>query len=212
MIKKIIILALLIATLAISSVTAKPEVWLGVDFTSDTYTVADNKRDHYSGNGIYGNNTAALKDIRSIGPSFDLIFFPSDKVRVGFIASTSTLFAIGYKTDNGISGYKSYNFDYKQDFSLGIAYNQMFGDVLGMYANVKVGTVLDQVATTNLKNSRDDVTFNRDADFVYGIDLGLITRNKGSFFKVGASYVQSFSTPFMKGYSIQMSLGGGFIF
>lgn len=206
------IAVLILLVLTVFSVSAKPEIWIGIDFESDTYTMAENMRDHYKGNGIYGGNPANLKDIRSIGPSFDVIFFPSDKVRIGLITSTSTLFAIGYKTESGISGYKSYNFDYRQDFSIGIAYNQMFSEMLGMYMNVKVGTELNQVATTNRKNSREEVEFNRVADFIYGMDLGLLTKNDNTFFKVGASLLHSFNTPILEGYSIQLSVGGGFVF
>lgn len=204
------ILILILSVLSIFSITAKPEFWIGADFSYDIYKVSDFARPYYAGTGTYGNvNT--LDNIKSIGPSIDIIFFPSEKVRLGIIYSTSTFFSIGYKNNGSAVGYKSYNFDYRQDFNLGLAYNQMFSDMLGMYANVKINTGLSQIATTNKNNSREDVEFNRYAEFGYGLDLGLLAKNGSSFFKLGASLVHSFDAPLLEGYSIQMSIGGGFI-
>lgn len=206
-----IVLVLILSMLAVFSISAKPEIWMGADFSYDIYNPSDYTRPFYAGEGTYGA-IDTIENIKSIGPSFEVIFFPSDKVRLGVIYSSSTYFAIGYKNNGNAVGYKSYNFDYRQDFNLGVAYNQMFSDMLGMYANVKVGTELNKVATTNRNNSRDEVVFNRFADFTYGFDLGLLAKNKGSFFKVGAGFVHSFDAPLAEGYSIQISIGGGLIF
>lgn len=205
-----IIVVLVLSVITVFSVTAKPEIWLGADFSYDIYNPSEFAKPFYKGTNTYGN-VETLENIKNIGPSIDIIFFPFDKVRLGFIYSTSTLFTIGYKNNGSAVGYKSNNFDFRQDFNLGLAYNQMFSEMLGMYANVKVNTGLSKIATTNKDNSKEDVEFNRFADFAFGVDLGLLAKNGDSFFKLGASVIHSFDTPILEGYSIQMSIGGGFI-
>ena len=209
--KRYLIAILIVLLLATSTLCAKGEVWLGINFVSDTYKIYDYSRPYYDGRGTYGdiNN---LKNIISIAPQMDVIFFPSDVVRVGIIISSATFLTISYEDKDKLNGYKSYNFDNRQDFAIGVAYNQMFSSMLGMYANGKLVTGLNQIATTNISNSREDVKFNRYADFSYAIDLGLLAKNHNSYFKVGATYAHAFNAPLDKGYNIQMSIGGGLIF
>lgn len=207
MIKRRTALILILSFIALFTAAAKSEVWVGADFSYDVNYLSAYSRPYYQGENTYGD-VSSLSNIKSIGPSLDMIIFPSEKVRVGIIASASSFFTVGYNS----TSYKSYNFDNKLDFNLGLAYNQMFSKSLGMYTNIKMNTSLNQIATTNKNNSRDDVTYNRYFDFGAGIDIGLLAKKKNSFFKLGASYVHSFKAPLAEGFSIQMSIGGGFIF
>ena len=209
--KRYLIAIIIILLIATSTLCANGEIWVGINFVSDTYKIYDYSRRFYEGNGTYGD-VNALKNIISIAPQMDAIFFPSDVVRVGIIISSASFLTISYENEKGLNGYKSYNFDNRQDFAVGVAYNQMFSSMLGMYANGKLVTGLNQIATTNISNSRDEVVFKRYADFSYAIDLGLLAKNHNSYFKVGATYAHAFNAPLDKGYNIQMSIGGGLIF
>lgn len=204
------ILTLLVLALALP-LSARPEFWVGGMVRTDRHYLTAEEKQSYVGTP-YGDGTGNISYISSIGGSFELSFFPSDAFRLGLITAVHGAYTINYNNGSSTSQYVSYNLDSSNVFSLGIAYNQLFGR-FGFFLNGGVYADLAKICTTNYKNNRNNGPWNRYTETGYYAETGLLIKHRSGYFKLGffvnhPSYTSSFSDGLRAG----IYGGGGGIF
>ncbi len=184
--KLLIIFLLLIISL--SGLYAKQEVWMDASFYADTEIIPTKFKEL----GYFDAYPSDAKAINRIGPAFSITYFPSDFIRVGLIASATTQFPVGYTTKNPIplfsdnNGFLSYHFDYRQDFGIGIAYNQMLGNLFGLFMDASINMQLNRIASQNIKNNKN-FDYYQFATTNLLARIGILCKSNDLYFKLGGS-------------------------
>ena len=185
LLKFIIVFVLLIISL--SSISAKQEIWMDASFYADTEIIPSKFKSlgYFS---AYDNANA----VGRVGPAFTITYFPFDIARIGLIVSAHTQFPIGCISGTPIplfsqqTGFFSHHFDYRQDFAIGIAYNQMFGDLVGIFLDASVALQLNRVASNNNKNN-NNFEYYQFATTNLVARLGLLNKSDSVYFKIGGA-------------------------
>lgn len=186
--------------LSLFSLSARPEVWFGANFLADRNIIGDSQKENFP------NFSSGFEHIKSIGPGFEVSFFPFSQFRLGAYASSHTVFPIGYmNSSDGVDGYRMHNIEYRQDLTAGIAYNQLFGS-WGFFSTVGYNWSWYQAAKTNEANNKTDPGFNRFTEEGITAELGLLSVYKSGYFKFGFSYTHVLSNG---GNRIVLFCGGG---
>lgn len=203
---KRIILLLLLLMIVLSSVIAKPELWVGIDASGGR-----NKLSSVNIEQIKTLTNTSYKNIdkfvNTVTPSIDLVFFPSNIVRVGLIGSASFNFITGIDG----SSYFSRHQDLITDLNGGLAYYQMFGKTLGLYLEAMAEYSFYRFADTNNKNDKSTINYLRLEEFGIAVNIGAITKFDNAYFKFGFGYSKDF-LPTKEGWSLDVTMGGGIIF
>ena len=179
-----IVVILLLLIISISSAVAKQEVWMDASFYADTENIPSVFKDKGYFNTYNEGNITAIK---RIGPSFSITYFPSHVARIGLIASASTQFPVGYTASKNGS-FTSYNFDYRQDFSVGLAYNQMFSSMIGMFLDASIGIQFNRIASLNERNDKTAFDYYHFATTNLVIHFGLLNKSDNVYFKIGGAF------------------------
>ena len=117
----------MILLLSVSVISASPEFWIGGSFIADRNMVSSELSSSFPAMG------EDISQIRSLGVSVDMAFFPWNEVRVGLVLSSLTQLPIGITERGGSNeGYITYDFDFREDLMVGIGYHQFFTDKIGM--------------------------------------------------------------------------------
>lgn len=207
--KKLILILLAISvTLPLS---ARPEFWLGAMLRTDRHYLTSEEKAYYVGTP-YDSGSGNISYISSVGASAELSFFPSDIFRFGIMAALNGAYTINYNNGSSTTQYVSYNLDSSNIFSLGAAYNQLFGR-FGFYLNGGLYVDLAKICTTNLRNNRNNGPWNRYAEKGYYGELGLLIKHNNGYFKLGIFINHPFNTTgFSDGLRAGIYGGGGGIF
>lgn len=190
---------------------ARSEFWIGGMLRSDRHYLTREAKALYANTPYSINAESGTSYITSVGASFEGAYFPSDIVRVGLITSIQLDFTIGYNNGSGDQGYISYNLDNSTVFSLGLAYNQLFG-TFGFFLDGGIYADLARVCQTNIKNYRENGPWNKWTETGYYADAGLLIRHKGGYFKLGIFIHHPFDNTFPDGLRAGLYMGGGAIF
>ena len=198
-----IILAFLLLMIPFS-VAAAGEVWLGADLVYDLNIPTEKVRNNME--STYGR----IESINSVGLGFDVLYFPSGKVRIGPFLTLDIVFPVGISYDGSTEQFISYESDFRFDSSFGLAYYQLIGPRFGFFIDLGMEYGYYRASTTNDPNSAAPVMYRRFGEWNAIGDLGVIAIRKNSFFRfyAGFSYSLFQSDP---GIKILIGAGGGFI-
>lgn len=182
--KKIVSILVFIIVIS-SSIYAGPEVWIGLGGNgARNYATSGLK------NAIVDSGTTLYKKgefnyLNTVGPSAEIMFFPSSDFRLGLYASGSTNFIVGINS----SGYRSYHLDNKQDIKVGLSYIFMKEDNHnGYYIDLAYNYSWYRLAKTNTKNTKLEPDYIRFQDSAFYADAGFLLRHEDNYFKMGLSY------------------------
>lgn len=209
--RKKLILILLVLLLALP-LSARPEFWIGGMIRTDRHYLSAEEQAFYDGTPYNSGDGSGISYISSIGGSIELAFFPSSVVRLGIMTSLHDAYTINYNNGSSTSQYVSYNLDNSMIFSLGAAYNQLFGR-FGFFLDGGIYADLARVCTTNGRNQRTQGPTNRYAETGYYGELGLLIKHNDGYFKLGIFVNHSFSGEGLTdGFRAGIFGGGGGIF
>ena len=100
------LILILLISLLFFPIAASPEFWFGASFIADRNMLSPEIADKFPA------MDEEVSQIRSLGISVDLAFFPWNQVRIGPVLSSDTLLPIGYTGTSGDNqGYITYDFD-----------------------------------------------------------------------------------------------------
>ncbi len=187
------------------SLFSAPELWVGGSFLADRNYVSDDISSSFPAMGD------DVTQIRSLGLDLDIVFFPDSRVRVGFIGGYNLLLPIGYAESGGNNeGYITYDFDYRQDLSIGAAWYQFFSPGIGAFIACSFEHSWYRTAMEHVPNDNEPMEYIRERE--YGIlgEAGIITRSGDSYFRLGVSGYYDLSHR-AHGFRLALSAGGGFI-
>lgn len=200
---KVFIVLMLIISLPLS---ASPELWLGAAFMADRNYVSDEISDSFPAMGD------EIAQIRSLGLDLDAVFFPSDIVRIGLIGGYNILLPIGRTLVGGDNeGYITYDFDYRQDLSIGLSYYQFFSDKIGAYVNCSFMYSWYRTALEHIPNDSEPMDYVKEQE--YGIlgEAGIVSKSGNMYFRLGVSGFYDLRHRLDHGFRLSLTAGGGFI-
>ena len=183
----------------ISSLSANFEAWVGTGFINHTSHLDKSEINEFV------TMSGDINKVIYIGPTIDITAIPYNTIPVGITLSSQMLFPTGYNT----ATFRSYNYDFKNRNMIGISYNKSFTDKFGIF--LKMGYEFDfyRNSTTNNKNSKEPIEYNKFYNHsLYG-ELGLLTTINNGYFKFGINYSHSLIN---KAYSYDFIFAGGFRF
>lgn len=205
----------LLLVLAAATLSASPRFFLGASFNYDVNNLASSLASNLEpieDGGVYGGGSVDV--LHAVGPRFEVVLFPFGNIPVGIGVNSTTMLNIGYSTPSSgdTVGYFSRNLDFRQDLGAGIYYQQAFGTTWGMFADLSFTYSWYRMATSNVRNSKDEVEYIRFTNYGLSANLGAYLENHGSFFKVGAVLYYDLENASEKAFRYGMTLGGGFSF
>ena len=217
---KRVLLALLFTAVITSALAAAPRLYIGLNLTYDVNRLTRANQDEIEGMlaGLSGDYPAyhnngkweGVSALHGLGPKFEIVIFPFEKLPLGIGISSTTLLTIGYMTDSGENvSYFSRELDFRQDFGAGLYYQQAFGPTWGLFTDCSLVYSFYRMATTNVPNSKPaPVCFHFDS---WGVNanLGAYLEYSNSFFKVGANLYYDLASPADFSFRYGLILGGG---
>ncbi len=208
------LLLLVIISLMLLPVSAKPEFWLGASFYADYNEIPKNLKDKFPAMSEAADKEGmpGINEVRSIGLSVDFAFFPWEEVRIGIVGASHTMIPIGFTPAGGESqGYISYDFDLREDLSIGLGYYQFFTPTIGMFLSGSFQYSWYRSALHHVANQSAPMDYIYFHDYGVLGEAGIITRSRGMFFRFGFSFFYDLmNSP--AGFRIGLMAGGGFIF
>ena len=206
MIRKI--LSILMITLSLSVLSAETEYYLGLGLAYDANKLASDNLQYFKN---YGNGNISM--LNAVGLSFNSFFVPYSKFRLGFVLDGNILFPVGYMDSSGNTvGYISFNFDNRLDLFAGLGYCQMFSRKIGGFIQAGMAYSWYRTAENNDPNDRTPVEFTWFGEWSTGAVVGIMTRNKNSYFRVSASFMYTLFHAKEEGFRFFIGAGGGYIF
>ena len=200
------ILLLLLLLVLVSSLSASPELWLGGAFIADRNAVSSELSSSFPAMG------GDITQIKSLGLDLDVVFFPSDVVRIGLIGGYNFLLPIGVTERGGSNeGYITYDFDYRQDLSIGLAYYQFFTEKIGAFLTCNFEYSWYRTASEHIPNDSAPMDYIKHNE--YGIlgELGVVTRSNNMYFRLGFRGYYDLYHRESAGYRFGLFAGGGLI-
>ena len=198
-------LLVMILLLSVSVISASPEFWIGGSFIADRNMVSSELSSSFPAMG------EDISQIRSLGVSVDMAFFPWNEVRVGLVLSSLTQLPIGITERGGSNeGYITYDLDYRQDASIGLAYYQFFTDKIGAFLTCSFEYSWYRTATEHIPNDSRPMEYVRAEE--YGIlgEIGIMTRSDDMYFRLGFNGFYDLKHR-DAGYRLALFAGGGII-
>ena len=170
----------LLALLVLSSVFASPKFTLGASFSYDVTLLAPALLDKFENIGdVYDNGN--FSSLHAVGPKIEAVFFPSSAFPLGLGISSTTMFTVGYDGTD----YLSYKQDFRQDFGIGLYYQQPGSGSWGVFADLAFTYSFYRVATDNSANSKEPVDYIYFTNYGLTADLGVYVESHSSYFKIG---------------------------
>ena len=201
------LIAVLLVLISITSLSAKPELWSGIGLTSGRNYLFSDAITGIAGGKDYNN----AKYLNTLGPSFEIAFYPFSQVRLGVIGSASSSFIINMHREDGSTFSRRTNGDLVWNLNGGLSFIQLFGDTWGFFFDGLFTWKGYRVATTNDKNSKDKVEFVTFDEKGFIADLGIAVKNRHSYFKFGFAYSMPVFSESWNGWSLDVFAGGGFV-
>ena len=185
---------------------ASPELWIGGSFIADRNEVSDEIAGSFPAMG------ESVSQIKSLGLDLDLVFFPSDKVRIGLIGGYNMMLPIGRTLTGGVNeGYITYDFDFRQDLSIGLAYYQFFTPRIGAFLTAAFGYSAYRTASEHIPNDSAPMDFIEEKEYGVLAELGVISRSGSMYFRLGFSGYYDLYHRESAGYRLALVVGGGVI-
>ena len=200
------LLAFLLLFAALGSISASPELWIGASFFADRNNISEDVADCFPAMGD------SVSEIKSIGLDLDLAFFPSDVVRIGLIGGYNIMLPIGFTETGGSNeGYITYDFDYRQDLSIGLAYYQFFTSVIGAFLTCNFEYSWYRTALEHIPNDSEPMDYVKEQE--YGIlgEAGIVSKSGNMYFRLGVSGFYDLRHRLDHGFRLSLTAGGGFI-
>ena len=201
------LIAALLVLLSLCSLYAKPELWSGIGLTSGRNYLSSGAISDIAGGYQYDN----AKYLNTLGPSFEIAFYPFSEVRLGVIGSASSGFIINMHRADGSTLSRRTNGDLVWNLNGGLSFIQLFGNSWGLFADGLFTWKGYRVATSNDKNSKKDVEFATFEEIGFIADLGIAVKNRHSYFKFGFAYSMPAFSESRNGWSLDVFAGGGFV-
>ena len=200
------LLAFLLLFAALGSISASPELWIGASFFADRNNISEDVADCFPAMGD------SVSEIKSIGLDLDLAFFPSDVVRIGLIGGYNIMLPIGFTETGGSNeGYITYDFDYRQDLSIGLAYYQFFTSVIGAFLTCNFEYSWYRTASEHIPNDSAPMDYIEHNEYGVSGELGIITRSDNMYFRLGFKGYYDLYHAESHGYRLGLFAGGGII-
>ena len=203
---------LIIILMVLCGISAKPEMWFSVGFSTDRDSVTSNLKDVLRENQQLVDNDLYKKgdfeSLGTIGPYYELLFFPVDSLKIGLYCSGTTSFIQSIDTN----GYRSHNFDLKQNARIGIAYNQFISQNVGFFADIAFDYTIYKIAGSNKPNSNDVFISSYCEEKKIYCDFGYLSRIDNSYFKLGLFYEKPIFNANNDGWSLGLCLSVGAYF
>ncbi len=203
MVRKIVLSSMLVILLL--PISARSEIWIGADLVYDLNVPSDEIKENFV---TYGGN---IESINSGGFGFDLIFFPSDVLRIGPFMTLDIMFPVGVTSAGNTEVLTSYESDFRLDTTFGLSYYQLVGPRFGFFIDCGMEYGFYRISTTNRPNDPTPVEYRRFGEWSLIADAGVIAIRKNSFFRLYAGFSGSLFQPSF-GFRVVIGAGGGFIF
>ncbi len=182
---KRMILLLTIILLSLSSISAAPEVLLGIGGSGARNYATEDFKSAIVDNGTTLYKKGAFEYLNTVGPTAEIMLKPSAESKLGLYASTSINYFVGIDS----SGYRSYHFDGRQDLKIGVSSVFMKEDALnGYFLNLAYEYSWYRLAATNTKNTKTEPSYIRFQESALYADAGFLLRHEDNYFKMGFSY------------------------
>ncbi len=181
------------------------EFWMGAAFYADYNELSPSVRDRFPA------MADEVNEVRSLGLSVDFAFFPWNNVRIGIVGASHTMLPIGYTPAGGAKeGFISYDFDLREDLSIGIGYYQFFTPMIGMFLSGSFQYTWYRNAAEHVANESAPMDYVMFSDMGILAEAGIVTRSENMFFRLGFSFsYDMLNKP--AGFRIGILAGGGFI-
>ena len=158
------------------------------------------------------SNIATYKEgsyLNIIGPQLEFAYSPLSNEHLAL--GLKVLGSYGFVT--GINGehYLSRNNDFRATAEIGLTFSYNFMNTTGFFLDAGFSYDWYRIANTNDENNKNPVNYVKFSEYGIKGTLGIITRNRNSYYKFGISYGQNLSSE-IKGFSLGMLVAGGFIF
>ena len=199
-------LLFMILLLSVSVISASPEFWIGGSFIADRNMVSSELSSSFPAMG------EDISQIRSLGVSVDMAFFPWNEVRVGLVLSSLTQLPIGITERGGSNeGYITYDFDFREDLMVGIGYHQFFTDKIGMVLSAGFYYSWYRTAMEHIANESAPMEYLFASEYGILAEAGILSRSDNMYFRLGVSFAYDLSHPGNAGMRFGLFAGGGFI-
>ncbi len=186
---------------------AKTETWIGitVDAVHDRPSAALKTQIVESGTDQFkkGSFTA----FNMLGPSLEISFFPSTKLRLGLYGAMKFDFITGTDGARISNTFK----DFKNGLRGGLALDLPFGSSMGIFTDIAFQYSWYRLALEYLKNSKEEYsTLVYTEPSIYA-DIGALARYKNWYFKWGFNFSKAIIQKDTTGFDISLFIAGGFI-
>ena len=173
----------MILLLSVSVISASPEFWIGGSFIADRNMVSSELSSSFPAMG------EDISQIRSLGVSVDMAFFPWNEVRVGLVLSSLTQLPIGITERGGSNeGYITYDFDFREDLMVGIGYHQFFTDKIGMVLSAGFYYSWYRTAMEHIANESAPMEYLFASEYGILAEAGILSRSDNMYFRLGVSF------------------------
>lgn len=211
--KLILFVALVLIIMPLSAIEFRG----GVIVNAGRGYISENSRNMISGISDYRD----VSYINLMGPQVEIAFNPlsNDKYTLGLRALGSYELVPGINgaipesvkknLDININDFRIK--DYRISAELGLTFSYNFMNTTGVFLDAGFNYDWYRIATTNDPNNKKPVTYVKFNEYGIKGTLGIITRNRNSYYKFGFSYSKNLSNNF-KGFSLGLLVAGGFVF
>ena len=200
------LILILLISLLFFPIAASPEFWFGASFIADRNMLSPEIADKFPA------MDEEVSQIRSLGISVDLAFFPWNQVRIGPVLSSDTLLPIGYTGTSGDNqGYITYDFDFREDLMVGLGYHQFFTDKIGMVISLGYYYSWYRTAKEHIANESAPMEFVYASDSGLMAEAGILSRSDNMYFRLGINFSYCLKHRDQTGFRLGLFAGGGFI-
>ena len=182
---KKILLSVTVLLLSLYSISATPEVWLGLGGSGARNYATESFKNAIIDNGTTLYKKGVFEYLNTVGTTAEIMLKPSAESKLGLYASTSINYFVGIDS----SGYRSYHFDNKKDIRIGLSSVFMKEDGFnGYFVDLAYNYSWYRIAATNTKNTKTEPSYIRFQESALYADAGFLLRHEDSYFKMGLSY------------------------
>lgn len=205
---KKILLSITVLLLSLYSISATPEVWLGLGGSGARNYATEDFKSAILDSGTTLYKKGAFEYLNTVGPSVEIALFPSEGTPVGVFASGAINYFVGIDS----SGYRSYHFDGRQDLKIGVSGIFMKEDALnGYFLNLAYEYSWYRLAATNTKNTKTEPSYIRFQESALYADAGFLLRHEDNYFKMGFSYRKPMWNEDNDGWEMSVLLSMGMV-
>lgn len=202
-------LSFLLIAISLSPLCAKVEVWLGFGgITGFDFLTRDFIKKLQSDTVETPDFKGRVEYLDLIGPYYEISIFPYVEIPLSIDISGSTSFIVGIQGNSFISRH----LDFRQNLKIGSSYLYMFKEDTGLYFSLGYFVSWTRISTTNYKNNKLVTNHIINQDMGVSLGFGVVTRFRNAFFKFGLTSDKVIQLKDSSGLSVDLFVGGGFVF